>query len=52
MRFVVDNRERKDAFMEMMKDAVGDLIQETTGVRPSWPKGPQSAPESERGGHA
>lgn len=51
MRFVVNNPERKQAFMDMMRDAVSDLIEETTGHRPSWPEGAHAAPEHERAGH-
>lgn len=42
----------KDSFMGLMREAVGDLIEEATGVRPSWPDGPQPAPEHERSGEA
>lgn len=52
MRFVVDNPERKAAFMDFMREAVADLIEEKTGHRPSWPEGVQSAPEHERAGHS
>ena len=51
MRFVVDQN-RKNRFMGMMKDAVSDIIAESTGVRPLWPEGPQPAPQSERAGHS
>jgi hypothetical protein len=51
MRFVED-KERKDTFMELMKGAVSDLLAERIGARPTWPDGPQPAPESERSGHA
>jgi hypothetical protein len=51
MRFV-EQPDRKDAFLAMMREAVSDIIEETTGTRPSWPDGPQRAPESERSGHA
>lgn len=51
MRFV-EQTDRKDAFFDLMREAVGDIIEETTGTRPSWPDGPQRAPESERSGHA
>jgi hypothetical protein len=50
MRFVVD-LERKTAFMDLMRDAVADLIEEKTGERPTWPEGVQPAPERERSGH-
>lgn len=51
MRFIDGNAERKDAFMGFMREAVGDLIEELTGQRPSWPEGAQAAPEHERAGH-
>lgn len=51
MRFIVGNPARKTAFMDFMRDAVSDLIEEKTGVRPVWPDGPQAAPERERAGH-
>lgn len=48
MRFVEDDK-RKLAFMAMMRDAVGDLIEEQTGQRPTWPEpGGHAAPEHER----
>ncbi|MGY3366132.1 hypothetical protein ACVWZL_003257 [Bradyrhizobium sp. GM2.4] len=50
MRFVAD-ADRKTAFMDMMRDAVADVIKEKTGQRPTWPDGPQAAPERERAGH-
>lgn len=51
MRFIINNPERKTAFMDFMRDAVSDLIEETTGVRPVWREGAHAAPESERAGH-
>jgi hypothetical protein len=51
MRFVVNAPERKAAFMGIMRDAVSDIIEETTGRRPTWPDGPRTAPEHERSGH-
>jgi hypothetical protein len=51
MRFVADQR-RKNRFMDMMKEAVSDLIFESTGARAEWPDGPQPAPQSERAGHS
>ena len=47
MRFVLDKK-RKNIFMDLMRDAVSDIIEEITGERPSWPDGPQLAPEHER----
>ena len=52
MRFVVDHPERKAAFMELMKEAVSDLLEELTGNRPTWPEGAHAAPEHERAGHS
>ena len=51
MKFV-ESPARKNAFMALMRDAVSDLIEEQTGVRPVWPAGPQSAPEHEKAGRA
>ncbi len=51
MKFVADRRDRMTAFMDFMREAVGDIIEEETGVRPVW-GGPQTAPESERSGSA
>lgn len=45
------NPERKRAFMELMQEAVADLIEEHTGTRPVWPHAPTAAPEHERSGH-
>lgn len=42
---------RKQAFMDLMAEAVGDLIEGTTGMRPSF-TGFKRAPEHERSGHA
>lgn len=47
MRFVLDPG-RKNAFMDLMRDAVADIIEETSGVRPIWPNKPKPAPEHER----
>lgn len=49
MGAVATNAQRKQAFMEIMKDIVSDIIEESTGFRPTW-GGPQSAPEHERSG--
>lgn len=51
MGAVVSNPARKQAFMDMMRDIVSDIIQESTGIRPTW-GGPQPAPEHERSGAA
>lgn len=51
MDAVVGHPERKAAFMDMMRDVVSDLIEEKTGVRPTW-GGEKPAPEHERAGNA
>ena len=51
MRFIVANPERKQLFMDIMRDSVADCIQEVTGIRPTW-GGPETAPEHERSGSA
>jgi hypothetical protein len=51
MRFVA-NPDRKERFMAMMKEAVSDIIAERTGATPTWPDGPQPAPQHERAGHS
>lgn len=44
----VDRPDRKQQFMDLMRECVGDVIQRQTGTRPNW-GGPESAPEHERG---
>lgn len=51
MRLVADNKERKQQFMDMMRDCVADIIEERTGKRPTW-GGPTPAPERDRSGKA
>lgn len=46
----VQSQERKDAFVALMREAVGDLIEKATGIRPIW-GGLERAPEHERAGH-
>ncbi len=45
---LVETSARKSAFMALMRDVVGDMIEQTLGTRPIWPTPPQPAPESER----
>ena len=48
-----ETKKRKDAFMNLMREAVGDILKEVTGARPTWPNPEgQPAPEHERGGNA
>ena len=51
-RFIIDNPERRAAFIGLMREGVSDLIEERTGQRPTWPDGIQPAPEHERAGNA
>ena len=48
---VVENPERKAAFMALMRDALADIIESILGERPTWPE-PEGhrAPEHERSG--
>lgn len=50
MPFVQD-WQRKEIFMAMMRDAASDILKEVTGVTPEW-GGPVRAPEHERAGRA
>lgn len=49
LRFV-DDTTRRNQFIAFMREAVSDLIEESTGIRPRWPDPPQTAPEHERAG--
>ena len=51
MGAVTDNPERKQAFIQMMREIVSDIIESKTGVRPTW-GGLTTAPEHERAGEA
>lgn len=48
MAAIVDHPERKDAFMQLMREAVGDIIQGIAGARPIW-RDPTPAPDRDRG---
>ena len=52
MAAVTNNPDRKEAFMDMMRGVVSDLLEQNVGVRPDWPDEPQTAPEHERAGHS
>lgn len=49
MGAVTTSPARKQAFMDLMRDVVSDIIEQTTGIRPTW-GGPRTAPEHERAG--
>lgn len=49
MSIIIGHPDRKQFFMDMMKDAVTDIIEEKTGERVGW-KGEVTAPEHERSG--
>ena len=51
MRAIVDNDDRKKAFMQMMWSVVADILEEKIGVRPTHGD-VQAAPEHERAGHS
>lgn len=51
MGLISASEERKSEFMDLMRECVADLIENTKGVRPTW-GGPISAPECERAGNA
>jgi hypothetical protein len=46
MRFA-EKPVRKEAFLSLMRECLGDLMEELIGTRPEWKK-PQPAPEHER----
>jgi hypothetical protein len=48
---VRDHPERKATFMNLMREAVGDIIEEKSGIRPEW-RDPEVAPQHERAGSA
>jgi hypothetical protein len=50
LRFMQDDG-RKIIFMDLMRDAVADLIEERVGKRPDW-RQPEQAPEHERSGRS
>ena len=51
MGAITSNPERKQAFMQMMREVVSDIIEAKTGVRPIWGE-PTTAPEHERAGQS
>ena len=49
MGLVVNNTGRRDAFIGLMQDAMGEFISDRVGVEPNW-QPEQDAPEHERSG--
>jgi hypothetical protein len=47
MTFIETNEVRKKAFLALMQDAMGDVLEELFGERPIWNE-PIGAPEHER----
>ena len=47
MSHVVNDPERKAAFLRLMQDMVSDIIESEFGVRPTWTE-PEDTPEPER----
>lgn len=48
---LVQDPERKAAFMALMRDSVSDIFRDEIGERPEW-QAPKAAPEYERSGAA
>lgn len=48
---LVERPDRRQQFMDLMRDVVSDIIEEETGQRPTW-GGEKRAPEHERSGRA
>jgi hypothetical protein len=44
--------EPQQAFMDMMREFISDILGEVVGVRPAWPNSPYPAPEHERAGNS
>lgn len=51
MSAVMGNDDRKEAFMDMMRDVLCDVIEQETGILAEF-GGPVGAPEHERAGNA
>lgn len=47
---IVEDLERKQAFMDLMRSALADFLEARTGQRPTWEE--YKAPEHERSGSA
>lgn len=51
MAAIANNTKRKQAFMDIMRSFVADIIERQAGVRPTWGD-PRDAPEIEKAGHS
>ena len=51
MAAVKGRQDRKDQFMDVMRESVADILEEVTGTRPSWGSA-HTAPEHEKAGRA
>ncbi len=51
MAAITNNPTRKQAFMDMMREFVGEILAERLGQTPQW-NDPVNAPEHERAGRA
>lgn len=51
MGAVVNHPDRKKAFMDLMRDLVGEILADKTGASVMW-GGAKAAPENERSGNA
>jgi hypothetical protein len=49
MGIVQNDKDRKQAFMDLMQSALGDAVEDVFGQMPDWNE-PQPAPEAERAG--
>lgn len=52
MALIESKPKRRKVFLRLMRDCVADILEDLIGVRPSYPKGEEPAPESERSGNA
>lgn len=50
MGIVTKDETKRARFLELMRDAVADFIEDKTGAKPTW-GGEERAPEHERAGH-
>lgn len=48
---IVENPERKQVFMDMMREIISEILEDELGQSPAW-GGPISAPKHEQSGEA